>query len=112
MSKPILAMIPSAYNTNRLYSVLPFDGTGDFAFNRASSATRINKDGLIETVASNVPRLDYSDGSCPSLLLEPQRTNNILYSESLSPSDWVKFNAGSATTPIVTDNYAISPSGS
>ena len=59
----------------------------------------------------NIPRLDYSDGGCPSLLLEPQRTNNILNSESLSNASWQKFNSGLGTTPIVTDNYAISPSG-
>lgn len=27
--------------------------------------------------ASNIPRLDYSSGSCPSILVEPQRTNSI-----------------------------------
>ena len=59
----------------------------------------------------NIPRLDYSDGGCPSLLLEPQRTNNITNSESLSNASWQKFNSGLATTPIITDNYAISPSG-
>lgn len=110
-NKPSLALIPSGYKASKLYSILPNNGDGDFTFSRSSVATRVNKDGLIETVGNNVPRLDYIDGGCPSLLLEPQRTNNILYSESLSPSDWVKFNAGSATTPIVTDNYAISPSG-
>ena len=56
----------------------------DFDFTRASTATRINSQGLIETVASNVPRLDYSNGDCPSLLLEPQSTNLITYSEDLS----------------------------
>jgi hypothetical protein len=29
----------------------------------------------------NIPRLDYSNGSCPSLLVEPQRTNLYNYSE-------------------------------
>ena len=59
----------------------------------------------------NIPRLDYSDGGCPSLLLEPQRTNNILNSESLSNASWQQFNSGTGTGPIVTDNYAVSPSG-
>ena len=26
-------------------------------------------------ITDNVPRLDYTDSSCPALLLEPQRTN-------------------------------------
>ena len=33
-------------------------------------------------ITDNVPRLDYSGGAtCPSLLLEPQRTNKLLHSE-------------------------------
>ena len=75
MAIPTLTMIPSGYKAGKLYSVLPTNGDGDFTTSRSSSATRVNKSGLIETVLSNVPRLDYSDGSCPSLLLEPQSTN-------------------------------------
>ena len=32
-------------------------------------------------ITDNVPRLDYTDSSCPSLLLEPQRTNLVTNSE-------------------------------
>lgn len=32
-------------------------------------------------ITDNVPRLDYTDSSCPALLLEPQRSNNISQSE-------------------------------
>jgi len=58
----------------------------DFTFDRNSTATRVNKEGLIETVAIDTPRLDYPfiNGvvqSEPSLLLEPARTNLILNSE-------------------------------
>ena len=35
-------------------------------------------------ITDNVPRLDYTDSSCPSLLLEGQRTNLITLSEALS----------------------------
>lgn len=31
----------------------------------------------------NIPRLDYSNGTCPSILVEPQRTNRLIYSEEL-----------------------------
>lgn len=78
---PTLALIPSAYNTSKVYSVLPSNGDGDFTFSRSSSATRVNQDGLIETVEVDVPRIDYSDGGCPSLLLEPSRTNSVTNSE-------------------------------
>ena len=70
-----------AYNSeNNNYKPLPFD------FSRASSATRINKDGLIETVGSGEPRIDFSNDSKGALLLEPQRTNLITYSEDFSQS--------------------------
>ena len=32
-------------------------------------------------ITDNVPRLDYTDSSCPALLLEPQRTNKFPHSE-------------------------------
>jgi len=81
---PSIAMIPSGYKANKVYSVLPTDGSGDLNFARTTTATRINSGGLIEEVAIGVPRLDYTDGSCPSLLLEPSSTNLITYSEDLS----------------------------
>jgi hypothetical protein len=36
----------------------------------------------------NIPRLDYSNGTCPSLLVEPQRTNVVLNSENFSNASW------------------------
>jgi hypothetical protein len=62
----------------------------------------ITQDG---TSASNVPRLDYSQGSCPALLLEPQRTNLVTYSEQFDNGAWSK------TDITVTQNDAISPDG-
>ena len=111
MKKPKLALIPATIGT-KVFSVLPSDGSGDFDFTRASAATRINKDGLIETVASGVSRLDYPlingvVNGCPSVLLEPQRTNLITYSEAFENSFWSKF----GTSFSVTDNDSISPSG-
>ena len=87
--KASLALIPSGTKASTLYSVLPANGNGDFTHTRGSTATRVNKDGLIESVAANVPRLDYPivDGvvqDCPTLLLEPSRTNALPYSEDFS----------------------------
>jgi hypothetical protein len=54
----------------------------------------------------NIPRLDYSNGTCPSLLVEPQRTNLLWYSEQFDNATyWSPFNA------TITGNTAISPSG-
>ena len=33
-------------------------------------------------ITDNIPRLDYTDGSCPSVLLEPQRTNLFAFANS------------------------------
>ena len=101
---PSLAMIPSGYKAQKVYSAVPTNGDGDFDFARSTSATRVNKDGLIEEVAVNVPRLDYSDGGCPSLLLEPSRTNLIQYSEDFSQSYWNKINTGYSTNSLISPN--------
>jgi hypothetical protein len=88
-------MIPSGYKASKVYSVLPTDGAGDLTFSRAGAlpsfnATRVNSEGLIEEVLSNVPRLDYLDGGCPSLLIEPESRNLLTYSEDFSDASWVK----------------------
>ena len=77
---PSIAMIPSGYKANKVYSVLPTDGSGDLDFARTSTATRINSEGLVKEVLTGVPRLDYTDGGCPSLLLEPASINRVINS--------------------------------
>lgn len=108
--KASLIQIPSGYKGGKLYSVVPNDGVGDFTVtgDAEGDATRVNSQGLIETVDANVPRLDYPfiDGvvqDCPHLLLEPQRTNNTPYSEDFS--SWG--DVGVTITP----NSIISPDG-
>jgi len=51
----------------------------------------------------NVPRLDYS-GGCPSLLLEPQRTNLQQYSEQFDNAVW-------SDSGTIVPNQATSPDG-
>ena len=63
-------------------------------------------------ILEDMPRLDYSGGaSCPSLLLEPQRTNLVTDSEYFNASGWFKLGAGVGSSAVVTDNYAMSPEG-
>jgi hypothetical protein len=57
--------------------------TADFDFTRASVATRVNEQGLIEQVAIDIPRIDYTDGT-GSWLFEPQSTNIVTDSEALT----------------------------
>jgi len=80
MAIPSIAMIPSGYKENKVYSVLPTDGSGDLDFARTTTATRINSEGLIEDIGIGKPRLNYADGVCPSLLLEPSSTNRVINS--------------------------------
>ena len=82
-----------AYNSeNGNFKPLPFD------FTRASSATVVNKDGLIETVGSGEPRIDFSNDAKGALLLEPQRTNNFKQSNKFDTT-WQKSAAGVLVTP-------------
>ena len=95
-----------AYNDeNGNFKPLPFD------FTRTSSATVVNKAGLIETVGNGIPRIDFLDNTKGALLLEPSRTNLIPYSEDFTQSTWQKQSAGVASAPVVTSNYSISPAG-
>jgi hypothetical protein len=47
-------MIPSGYKDQKVYSVKPLDGSGDLTFSRASAATRVASNGLIEKVRTNL----------------------------------------------------------
>jgi hypothetical protein len=65
---------------NNNFKPLPFN------FSRASSATVVNQSGLIETVGSGEPRIDFQDNTKGALLLEPSRTNVNTKSENIQ--DW------------------------
>ena len=78
-----LIMYPSGYKADKIYSLKPTDGSGDLTFTRASTATRVNADGLIEGV----------------------RTNSILYSEQFNDASWTKSNA------TITANNTTAPNG-
>jgi hypothetical protein len=61
---------------------------------------------VYEGITDNLPRLDYSGGaSCPSLLLEPSRTNYLVHSEYIS--GWI--NAGGTSSQNSQDST--SPEG-
>ena len=87
-------------DTNNNYKPLPF------SFSRASSGTVINKDGLIETVGTGTPRIDFKDNTKGSLLLEPQRANLVPYSK-----DFTQWNIQSGTTVTSNTTDTLSPSG-
>jgi len=101
-----LIYYPSGYKAGKAYSLKPTDGSGDLTFTRASTATRVNESGLIESVATGIPRIDYTGGGCGKLLLEPQRTNSQIYSQDFTNATYIK-DAGIT----VTSTNNTSPSG-
>ena len=100
---------------NKEGSTLAYNDEGNnykplpFSFERDSIATRVNKEGLIEVVGKDQPRIDYTDSAEGVLLLEPQSTNLITYSEDFS--QWIKKSQGTGSIPILTTNNSVSPNG-
>jgi hypothetical protein len=89
-----------AYNDeNGNFKPLPF------TFDRSTSATRVNKEGLIEVVSNNEPRIDFLNDSKGALLLEPSRSNLVTYSEEFDNGAWSK------TRSSIDANQIISPDG-
>jgi hypothetical protein len=84
-----LLLTPNAYKEGKLYSVIPSDGSGDFTFTRATTATRVNSAGLVELVPYNL----------------------VSYSEQFDNAYWQKLNGGIGSIPTVTANTATSPDG-
>jgi hypothetical protein len=93
MPTPSLILVPARFKTGKLYTPVAttsggtvLGASGDFNVTRATTATRVNASGLIESVASGIPRLDYfaSGGvvGCPALLVEPSGSNLALQSEN------------------------------
>lgn len=100
-----LVFEPGVYEANKVYVVKPEGGAGDLTFSRNSTATRVNQEGLIESVGANVPRLDYTDSTCPKLQLEPQRSNLAVASADLTNVIYAKANA------TITSNSETAPDG-
>jgi len=101
MPTPSLILVPARFKTGKLYTPLAttsggvvLGASGDFNVTRATTATRVNASGLIEVVASGIPRLDYytSGGTagCPALLVEPSGSNLLQRSEEFENSYWSK----------------------
>ena len=76
-------------------------------FTRASSGTRTNERGLIESLASGVPRIDFDPvtGECRGLLIEEARTNLLLRSAEFDNASWTK------TRATITANATTAPDG-
>ena len=110
---PSLLIVPQFYKAGNLYQdVPPFvaeDSTMRFTVSRNTTATRVNASGLIESVASGVPRIDWLGQSCPALLVEASGQNlvpsglvfnaaaGVLYDTAVSDSPAVGINSARIT---------------
>jgi hypothetical protein len=104
-SEATYILTPNQYASSFLFALKPVDGSGDMFVNRGSYANRVNSSGLLEYMSDNIPLLDYSNGGCPSILVQTQRTNLVTYSNDFSNAAWIKL------TTTITPNYAVSPDG-
>jgi hypothetical protein len=109
MPTPSLILVPARFKTGKLYTPvattsggLVLGASGDFNVTRATTATRVNASGLIESVASGIPRLDYytSGGTagCPALLVEPSAANSLLQSAAWNVSPWAATSGSQGAT--------------
>ena len=105
LTQASLVLTPNAYKANKLYSIIPSSGSGDMTTTRATTATRVNSSGLVENVATSIPRIDYTDGD-GSLLLEPQRTNLNTYSSTFTDASWFKSSTNADLNSVI-----LSPDG-
>ena len=95
LSKASILLTPTATSDGKLHNVKPNTTTGDFTFTRGTAATRVNSNGLLESVASGLPRIDFTGGT-GQIILEPASTNLDTQSGDLS-SVW-STNTGATAT--------------
>jgi len=88
LEKASIVLTPTGYSSGLIHNVKPSESPfGDMTFDKNSSSTRVNAQGLVETVAPDIPRIDYSKGS-GAILSELASTNQIRYSEDFSNALW------------------------
>lgn len=97
-----LIVTPNAKKAGKLYALKG----ADLDVVRATTATYVGSDGLIKTALANEVRFDYTNGSCPSILVEPQRTNLFLRSEEFNEAVWIK------SVSTISANATTAPDGS
>ena len=93
-------------SANGIYSQTVIAGSsGTIDLRCAGFTGSVSNISVIEIQQTDIPRLDYTNGTA-SILLEPQSTNLVTYSSDFSQSVWNKQNSS------ITSNYAVSPDGS
>jgi hypothetical protein len=106
-TKPEHQTVLGASKVSKLYGF----PDGDYTFTRSGEATRITKNGLLATVPSNFPVVNFDDGDLLGYYSQRAATNVILWSDDFTNAAWVKLGGGTGSAPVVTPNDAIAPDG-
>jgi hypothetical protein len=107
LDKASIILTPTGYSSGVIHNVKPSSSPfGDLTKLGGTNATRVNSSGLVETVANNTPRIDYSSGG-GSILVETASTNLLKYSEDFT----ARAGVGSVVNAVVTSNATTDPSG-
>jgi hypothetical protein len=106
--QPSLLVVPQLTRAGFVYPQLPTVSGADFTFTRATTATRVNASGLIESVASGILRLDYPiGGGCPAALIDASAQNLVLQSRDLSVSgNWTASGVTAVKNAVGADGTA------
>ena len=90
LDKASIILTPTGYSKDVIHNVKPSSAPfGDMThIINVQFATRVNAQGLVETVTSDIPRIDYSKGE-GAILAEQSATNQIRYSEDFSNALWL-----------------------
>ena len=78
-----ILLTPTAYTASKIESIKPNTSVGDFDFTRATVATRVNSSSFIQSIASGLPRIDFT-GSIGHWLIESESTNLDVASAALT----------------------------
>lgn len=103
-----MILAPGIYKNGKIYG---FNGATkglvEFDFSRASSGTYFDKNGILQTAASGMPRIDYDPVTkvCNGYLIESSSMNMLAWSNNFSNAiTWVQRNT-------VTPNNVTAPNG-
>ena len=90
LDKASIILTPTGYSVDNIHNLKPSSTLfGDMTLIKNGTCTRVNENGFVETVASDVPRIDYSKGD-GAILCENSSVNEIRYSEDFSNALWTK----------------------
>lgn len=102
--KESIQFTPNAVKADSIYALNVKDpktsNAADFGFTRSTTATRININGILETVAADTPRIDYTTG-VGTLLLEGASTNKALRSNEFDNASWTKTRATATASSAI-----------